>query len=361
MRTIVILVTLVGSILAVPAARTETLTVVERRFHALDSLTYCPSSMSAIRLGGDSLMHASYLGVFVQPDSGQPWEKVIDCYSDDKEISYSDRCYSHRKLRQLVRPEGLWRVPETNEIIAFDGYCDWLYSLHLGAGPDSYVKLWSDRVKDDQFQTVNIQNNLILCGLPRYLGDRALAIQSVHESHYKRAFACSELLAHRLDPVGIGTGNHFCYPAFNPHDSTLWLAIYGYDFMYITDMAGHILDSLPVDAPDYIVPPEIRSRIKSAAVSREWLKLWTSVRSLHYAAPGYFLLQYDIGLKEIEGIAFRQHSTLVWKANGEKVPLEISKRWVLAGVEPNGEIIFACLETDGEQSGIAFYITRIQP
>ncbi len=361
MRTIVILLTLVASILAVPDAGAETLTVVERRFQAMDNLTGCPSSLSAIKLGGDSLMHSSYLGVFVQPDSMQPWEKVIDCVDDYEAISYYDRCYSHKKLKQLVRPEGLWRVPETNEIIVFDAYCDWLYSLHLGTDRDSYVKLWSDRVKDDQFNAVSIQNGLILCGLPRYLGDRALAIQSVHMTRYDKVFEYSERLAQRLDSVGIGIGNPFCYPAFNPHDSTLWLAIYGYDFIYITDMTGHVQDSLPIDASDYIVPPQIKSRIASNAVAVEWWRQWTQTRSLHYAAPGYFLLQYDIGLQEIEGIAFRQHSTVVWKADGEKVPLEVSKRWVLAGVEPDGEIIFSCYETDGEQSGIAFYITRIQP
>ncbi len=53
-----IFVTLILSVMAVSTSWTETLTVVDRRFYVLDSLSYCPS-MAAVKLGGDTLIHAS--------------------------------------------------------------------------------------------------------------------------------------------------------------------------------------------------------------------------------------------------------------------------------------------------------------
>ncbi|MCK4460454.1 MAG: hypothetical protein KAW46_01555 [candidate division Zixibacteria bacterium] len=359
MNATVILVTLIMSILAVPASKAETLKVLDRRFHVLDGLKYCPT-LTAVRLGGDTVIHGSVLGVYLQPEGNQSWMKLIDCLRPE-DISRKRQCYSRRKLKQLVWPEGLWRIHETNEIVAFDGYCGWLYSLHLKGDFDSYVKLWSKRVEDDHFQTVNIQEAFILCGLPRYEGDTALVIQSVYESRYERVFAYPASLARRLDSVGVSTGDHFCYPALNPLDSSLWIAIYGYGFIYITDMKGHIQDSLPIEAPDFAVPPQIKSRIKSNAVAAEWLSQWTQIRSLRYVVPGYFLLQYDVGSEDIGGARVRLHSTLAWKANGEQIPLEVDKRWQLAGVEADGELIFVCYQSENEQSGIAVYMARIQP
>ncbi|MBN1212684.1 MAG: hypothetical protein JXA92_08915 [candidate division Zixibacteria bacterium] len=131
-------------------------------------------------------------------------------------------------------------------------------------------------------------------------------------------------LARKLDSVYINIP--IIIPAFNPFDSTFWLAFWGYDFAYIINKKGKLIDSLPFSSPDYIAPQPPVSRMKSQAVNMDWLSKWTPLRVFKYVPPGYFVLQFKKSRDIVEVDTLPLYGTLMWTADRKPVKLELDHR-----------------------------------
>lgn len=339
----------------------ETLTVIEELSYTTDSVGWS-IPFGALLLGGDSVMFVSQSGLFARFDSSQSWRKIIDCVPYMEPVPFS--VCNRKELERLIIPEGLWRVSgkDVDEILVLERYCGRSYLLQFRDDGRSYMKPWrKKRVGHDHYQHVNVQGDLMLCALGRFASDKAVALQHTDKSDYRRVFDYPEALTHHLDSVGWTEGNPFCIPALNPKDSTLWLAVWAHDYLYITDMKGRTLDSLHISAPDYRVPPPIKSRIRSNAVSQEWMSHWTPLRSFAYVPPRYFLLQYCVGFEEHSKGIRALYSTVVWDADRRPVPLEVNRYWRLTGVHDDGRLIFGHREAQGDTYRTVLTIARIGP
>lgn len=338
----------------------ETLTVIDEISHVESSVP-----IGAVLLGGDSIMYVSLSGLFARFDGPQSWRRIIDCVPHTETVPFSV-CYRY-ELERLIYPEGLWRVSgeDGDEILVLEGFCSRLYSLQIHDGRQSHPRIWRKKTRKDHsqdyFDNVNIQGNLILSALGHFASDKAVALQYTNKPDYKRVFDYPEALTHHLDSIGWTESDRFCIPAFNPKDSTIWLAIYAYDYLYIIDMKGQLLDSLQISAPDYRVPPPIKSRIKSNAVFDEWLSHWTLLQTFSYVPPGYFLMQYHVGSEKYGKTMRWLYSTVVWDADRRPVPLEIDKHWLLVGVNDDGRMIFGHREIQADTLRVVLTIARIEP
>ncbi len=336
----------------------ENVTVFSVRRHVLEPLKYCPEVYAAF-LGGDTVMYCSAKGVFIQSHRGGGWKKANNVLSKD-ENTPNEVCAKRKNISRLVAPEGLWRIDKTSEIIVYDGFCSRLYSFHIREeGKGTFDRRLAE-VDEYYPRVVTIQNETILYGLARFADTKAVFIQQADEDHYEKVFEYSPLLAHRLDSLGLGNGESFSFPAMNPYDSSLWIAVYGYDYIYITDKRGELRDSVQVRAPDFKTPPQIKSRIKSMAVSIDWMSQWTPIKSFHYVPPRYFFLQYHLGYDYPGGAKIPLYGTLVWDLKGNPVALEIDKRWQLAGVEPCGNLIFASYQPDSMRCVLELHMATIE-
>jgi len=321
-----------------------------------EDLIYCPPQ-AAVRLGGDSVVVASNMGIFLQPNADAAWEEVIYCYGWN-EPPPERECLAKKPLTSLLMPDGIWVLPNDRETLVYDCGCPALYVFQIDTPEGSSVSLWSSMTED--VQDVNVQGQTVIGSVPRYTGKYGLLIWDAGAQEPRKAFRYPEGLARRLDSVGVGSGDKFCFPAFDPEGRCLWIAIYGYGYMYIADMDGHIRDSVAVRASDYKIAPEIKSRIKSDAVAREWLSQWTQIRRLRYVAPGYFLLQYDVGPVMIGATRIRSCGTAVWRTSGEEVSLSVPEHWQLAGVEADGEMIFVRYQSEEDRHGVELFMTRLK-
>lgn len=342
------------------SGRAETVTEQSTRFHEIETAKRL-LRVFAVRLGGDSLAYCTKQNVFIQAEAKAAWQGVFAEEIDYESIPIN-YCDQKTDIERLSSMDGLWRIEDTNEIVAYDGYCGRLFSLFVQEGGNGSFSRWNHKIDEDHPPIVNIQGGLVLCGMSRYGRDRGVLVHHLEESQYEEVFEYSTSLSERLDSVGIGSGDRFCFPAYSPTDSSLWIAIYGYDYIYVTDIRGRVRDSVHISASDYKVPPPIKSRIKSMAVSLEWMSQWTPIKSFHYVSPGYFLLQYSTGFG-YHGMSVKsyRYSTQLWDASGNFVTLHVDPRWQIAGVQPDGEIIFANYQLDGEDCRLEFYFVRIEP
>lgn len=344
----------------IPSGQSETLVEITELSHLQDSTMHSAGGrLSAILLGGDSAVFTNGAGLFVRWDSSRDWQRLVGCVSMDKQVPFST-CDSKR-LESLIMPDGLVRLSGSGDVIAVhEHFCGRLYTLRFGDDGEGYLEKRSPKKSSDHYDVVVVQDDLMLCELRLTVNNKVLALQRTDGSDYRRIWSYPPSLLRRLDSVGISGESPSCYPAFNPHDSTLWLAIGGYDFIYITDMDGQIRDSVHINATDYRLPPPPKSRIKSSAVTSEWLSQWTRVTSFVYVAPGYFLLQYYIG-REVHGeTGVGLYSTLVWNADGEPVALDVDKHWKLAGVQPDGRIILGHYDFEDERFRVVLNVVRIE-
>jgi len=163
----------------------------------------------------------------------------------------------------------------------------------------------------------------------------------------------------RLDTMLIGSTSHF--PALNPHDSTIWVEISGYDSICVVDYDGDVVGMIPISAADWIPPPRPKSRIHSPAVYADWVSRWTPTTGFQYAPPGYFIRQHRIGWQSVLNDSIPLYSTLVWRADRQPVELSVDHRWQLAGVQPDGRIIFGHYDVADDSCRIGLNVTRIQP
>lgn len=363
MRKIVLLaIAVVICAFIVPSGHCESLTILNEYSHEVGRINSSHGTkLSALLLGGDSVMFISELGLYARFDKSQDWRQLIACVPWMEDVPFS--ICRKKELNQLIMPDGLWRISgkHGDEVLTREGFCGQLYSLQFRDENRYYMKKWRKKKGKGRFGHVNIQNDLILCGLNRFSSDRAVTLQYTDKSDYSRVFEYPETLTQRFDSLGWSSGNAFCIPAFNPKDSTLWLAVNAYDYIYITDMKGRLLDSLHISAPDYHLPPPLKSRIKSNAVMTEWLSHWTPVSSFVYVCPGYFLMQYFLG-REVHGeTKVSLYSTIAWDIEGQPIALDVEKQWRLAGVQPDGRIIFGHYEFEDSICKVVLNVVRIEP
>jgi hypothetical protein len=139
------------------------------------------------------------------------------------------------------------------------------------------------------------------------------------------------------------------------------LAIQGYNFIYVTDMDGNLLDSVPITLPDFRMPPPLKSRMKSGAVVDEWGSQWTSTTRFSYVSPGYFLMQYITGQVDCGAKERSRFTTVVWDAKRQLVPLSIDPLWRVAGVQDDGRVIFVAPEADSSGCKETLIVGRIEP
>lgn len=333
----------------------ESLSVLER--HRLDKYY---EVISGLRTGGDTLLFTSRAGLYLRMDTTLPWQKLADSYPPGEQVPFSV-CRGHR-LSRLIMPSGLWLLSEKGapQILIYENFCGSLCSL--AATSDSAVCLVQLQKAEggDRFETMNMQNGVILSGLWVRPGKETVAIKRLVNGDYHRVFPYPPALAKWRDSIGL-SHTPFCIPAISPHDSTLWIAIEGYNFLYVTNIEGKLLDSVPISLPDFRMPPRLKSRMKSAAVYDDWSSQWTYTTSFSYAPPGYFIMQYKIGNETCSTQTLNKYATIVWNIYKQVIPLTIDPLWRVAGVQDDGRIIFVAAEADSSGCKETIIVTRIEP
>jgi hypothetical protein len=177
--------------------------------------------------------------------------------------------------------------------------------------------------------------------------------------YFKRIFMVPLSREAKLDSVGIYFPH--CSPVLNPVDSTIWVEIYGFDYIYVLDFDGTLIDSVKIAADGWIAPGKPASRIQSQAVADEWLKRWTPQTTFNYVPPGYFIMQYRTGYMHVPGDSISLCGTAVWNADDRQpVALQVDPHWRVAGVQPDGRIIFGHYERDADAYRVVLDITRIE-
>jgi hypothetical protein len=73
---------------------------------------------------------------------------------------------------------------------------------------------------------VSVCDNFILYGISSGYHDTIVAVSYPDLSHYRHLFECPPELKRKLDSVWADLA---CFPAFNPIDSTIWLAFMFYN------------------------------------------------------------------------------------------------------------------------------------
>jgi len=346
-------------VLICTSVHAETLVETDVRYRDLGAVDRGPE-ICALKLGGDTMIYCSSQDVFLQVAPGAPWRMLTGDALGQSELHY-DYCEQGGDIEQLADMKRIWRVTDNDEIIVYDGYCSHLFAFHLRTGEKSAFTRWRKQFDEGWPRVVNIQGRLVLCGMARFSGPRSVYLFNIGERGHEELFEYSSTLADRLDSVGLDYGQTFCFPAWSPRDSSLWIAVYGYDYIYVTDINGRVKDSVRIDTEDYKVPPQIKSRIRSTAVAIEWGLQWTQITSFQYVPSGYFLLQYHLRYDYTGGVKTSVYSTAVWDADGRPVPLPVDHRWQLASVQPDGDIIFACYRPADSGCRLELHTARIEP
>ncbi|MFQ5453246.1 MAG: hypothetical protein ACE5D6_03565, partial [Candidatus Zixiibacteriota bacterium] len=179
------------------------------------------------------------------------------------------------------------------------------------------------------------------------------------DKKYQRIFSFPSKLDKLLD--SLGCMEPYIRPAYALNDSIICLSISGYNFIYQIDFSGIILDSISIYSSDFRLPQPPKSRIRSRAVWEMWLSGWTPIKSFKFVPPGYFILQYLTGWEELEADTIPLYSTLMWNTDRQPVEIEVDKHWQIAGVQPDGRIIFAHYLIESDKREIVLNVTRIVP
>lgn len=350
---------LLAAYAAKPCHAVSLTTLYETSFD-VDRSGHKESVICALKVSDDTMYCGSEAGILARFERGKPWRKLMECQSIDSIGSWWNVCDRKKEWRQLIQPAGIWRVPETGEIALFDQLCGCLTKLRIRDNGASFVELWKDGHGDDYLvRTLSMQGDFISCGT--YSDSNTLvAVGYFDKPDYRRILACPKPLKRRIDSV-CNQSFPSVFPVLNPNDSTLWVAVWAYDFMYVADLDGNLLDSIHVSAPDYRLPEPPKSRLQTKAVWKEWKSSgWTEINGLWYVPPGYFILQYrngwELGLDSIP-----LYSVAVWNEDRKPVELDWDKHWQVAGVQPDGEIILGRFTYTAGQRSIELRVVRIEP
>jgi hypothetical protein len=340
----------------------ESFNIIDEITLSADEATYGDKEhqilhVNGVYLEGDTTFAATNAGVLARFSSEQPWRRILGCepYGNNWWEDYE----TAKKKNTLFEPRYLWRIAGIDEIVVFDGHINSLYTINLQNQNNIEARIWKDRVEKFSITTVNVYNDLILYGVGSGYHDTILAVSGPDMSDFHMVFECPPVLKRRFDSVWASPT---CIPAFNPIDSTIWLAFMFYDYIYIIDMQGRLLDSVQIADPDFRMPQPPRSRMHSNAVFQDWISRCTYVHSLRYVSPGFFLLQYRSGWRRLETDSIWLFSTLAWTVDRQPIELEVDKDWRAAGIQPDGRVIFAhYVIEDNKTKEIVLSVARIEP
>jgi hypothetical protein len=340
----------------------ESLAVVDEIILSADKATYTGKEharlfVTGVYLSGDTTFFSSIVGISAKIAGKTGYRKIIgrEDWSDDWWRDFK----TAKKENALFCPGPIWRMSGSDDLVVYDHRIFLPYTIDLQNKDTAIAKIWKAADEKSIVNSMSIYGDLICYGTISDFNDFILAISYVDMSDYRRVFKCPPSLRHRFDSVWADPD---CIPAFNPLDSTIWLAFEYYDYIYIVDIRGDLLDSVHISLPDFRLPQPPRSRMHSDAVFQDWYSKCTPVESFRYVPPGYFLLQYRTGWEKLEADSIQLRSTLAWTADRTPVDLTVEKDWHLVGVQPDGRVIFAhYVVEDNKIKEIVLHIARIEP
>jgi len=362
MQKAILFLTVFISLFLAPWCQAESLTIIDEMALSADKAGYGGKEhgrlyVTSVYLAGDTALVATNAGLLAKFSCQAPWEKILDrepfgnnWWEDFKKAQEKNVLFSLGRL---------WRIAETGDLVVFDKYISLMYTISLQNQDKIKARLWKDPDEKSHISAVNTFGDLIFYGISSGYHNSILAVSRFDLSDYHRVFECPRALKQRLDSVWADPE---CFPAFNPIDTTIWLAFMFYNYIYVVDMNGRLLDSVEITASDFRMPQQPRSRMHSNAVFRDWISKCTPVLSFQYVSPGHFVLQYDGGWRKLEADSILLYSTLVCTASRQSVELEVDKDWRIVGVQPDGRVIFAhYLMKDNKAKEIILSVARIEP
>ena len=345
-------------ILSIESVQCESLNVINEYSYDVDrSNNYY--AISALIIDEDTLISCSANGINAKLGNSQPWKKIIDLISDDDFEDFMDDCKGEKKMWLLDSPTNIYKCQNSGEIIVFESICGHLLILKSNDEGVYSAQKWQKNFNNIRYNEVCLQSDMFV-GTELYSKKFLVYGQIDQKRSFKRIFKYPSKLDRKLDSVSINYPYN-SIPAFNPYDSTFWLAFWGYDYVYIINKKGKLLDSLPFSSTDYIAPTTPVSRLKSQAVHSDWLSKWTPVKVFKYVPPGYFILQFMKGWDVVDVDSLPLYGTLMWTADRKPTELELDPHWQLAGVQPDGRIIFANYQIVEGQRKIVLHVARIVP
>lgn len=315
--------------------------------------------ISALLIDDDTLISCSTDGIWAKSGNTQSWKIIIENISHDDIYDFMDDCREEKELWSLYSPTDIFKYQNSGEIIVFEGACNYLVEIKANEEGVYFAQKWQKSFNNINYHQICFQDDMFV-GTRSYSDEKLLVYGNISQKGtFKRIFKYPPLLDRKLDSVTIN--RPYSYPAFNPADSTFWLAFWGYDYIYIINKKGVLLDSLAFSSPDYIAPQPPVSRLKSQAVHKDWLSKWTPVKVFKYVPPGYFILQFLKGRENIGVDTIPLHGTIMWTSDRKPVKLALDPHWQLAGVQPDGRVIFANYAIEDEQCKIELHVARIVP
>lgn len=345
-------------LLSFKLVQSESLNVINEFSYDVDH-TSPYYAVRALLIGEDTLISCSIDGIWARFENTQPWEKLIDCISDNNYNDFIEDCNNNKQLQYLYSPADIFKEPDSNVIIVFESLGGCLVKLQRNDANTFFAQKWDRGFNNINYNHVCLQNDMFV-GTQPYSEEKLLVYGRIgQKDSFKRIFKYPPLLDRKLDSVSINYP--ISYPAFNPADSTFWLAFRGYDYIYIINKKGKLLDSLPFSSSDYIAPKPPISKLHSQAVYRDWLSKWTPVKVFKYVPPGYFILQFLTGWEIIGVDTIPLHGTQMWTSERKPAELDIDKHWQLAGVQSDGRVIFAHYQVEEGCRKIALHVARIVP
>ncbi len=346
-----------GCMVAVTSVNSTALVVVARLSYHIDSAVNLSVPVSAVQLDNNTVFSGCGAGIFVGRDGSSEWDQVMLCAP--MTMDWWADCYRKKEFSAVLSPAHLWSLPGSEEIVVYDEYCGCLLRLDLTDENRAKAEVWREKRNTPYISSAALQNNLLICNHSAE-GGEVLTLQRTDDPGFFEAiFKVSPSLINRLD--SLGTGSLTVQPAFNPHDSTIWVAVFGHDRLVALDFNGNPVTETIIATEDWVPPRPPVSRLHSKAVWNDWLSRWTPTTSFNYAPPGYFILQYRTGWTHVANDSIPLYGTAVWNTARQPVTLELDPRWQVAGVQPDGRIIFGHYECDADSCRVVLDITRIEP
>lgn len=311
-------------------------------------------------IGKDIALVGTVSGVYARLSPGAPWKKLLNCrpkgdtWWADFEIAL--------QTSVLFYPTHFWHFSGSDSFLVWDEYMINPYTMSFADDQVriKYLESWEEATGKVYVDNVSECNGQLLASKESAGYEMIVITMPIDMSGCRDVYKCPKSLSDSLGRLGMGTRKTF--PVLDPVDSSIWIAFSAYDYIYVVNMQGQLLDSIPVTADDFRLPKPPKSRMKSKAVGREWQASFTPVQSFSYAPPGYFLFQYRIGWEKLAVDSLPLFSTIAWSADRRPVELEVDKHWQVAGVQPDGRVIFGqYVVKDKQATGIVLIEARIEP
>lgn len=343
------------------AAHGESLVVTDSVFISEQNADFAFGDTTGFQIGGvymtDSTIYAACnLGIVACLRAENQWHMIAG--REEYVAAWGDGISEVQKENGKFHPSRIWKMP-SGELGIYDDWVCRFYSVVPGAPPTKRLRLIKSPDENSIIESTNAQDNMLLCGLYSIHHDRMVDLANPDLSGYRRIFAIPPQLRHDLDSMGA---DYYPEAAFNPSDSTIWVAFRHYNMIYIINPKGDVLDSVSIDDPHFVLPRPPVSRIKSTAVYHDWISKCASVYSLQFVPPMYFLLQFFGPGKWTEDGANRPLHLLFWNGHGESVDIKVNPEWKITQVQSDGCLPFVAYERkERVVTKATIYLARIAP